>query len=96
MVEERVPDFSLPSFPWKAMLRALVQESHLDLKGIGTPGFDWGICIFCDSEDSHALFDCKVLRAQVQSLAKHGIIWIEREIMRRNDCMEASLCPPTV
>ena len=23
-VEERVPDFSLPLFPWKAMLRALV------------------------------------------------------------------------
>ena len=43
------------------MLRALVQESHLDLKDIGTPGCDWGICSFCDSEDRHALFDCKVL-----------------------------------
>ena len=42
-VEERVLDFSSPSFPWKAMLRALVQESHLDLKGMGTLGFDWGI-----------------------------------------------------
>ena len=60
-VEERVPDFSSTSFPWKAMLRALVQESHHDLKGIGTMGFDWGIYSFCDSEDSHALFDCKVL-----------------------------------
>ncbi|KAL0010912.1 hypothetical protein SO802_006020 [Lithocarpus litseifolius] len=34
IVEERVPDFSLPSFPWKVMLRALVQKSHLDLKGV--------------------------------------------------------------
>ena len=47
------------------MLQALVQESHLDLKGIGTLGFDWGICSFCDSKDSHALFDCKMLQAQV-------------------------------
>ncbi|KAK9997875.1 hypothetical protein SO802_017478 [Lithocarpus litseifolius] len=31
-VEEKVPDFSSSSFPWKAMLRTLVQESHLDLK----------------------------------------------------------------
>ncbi|KAL0004815.1 hypothetical protein SO802_012376 [Lithocarpus litseifolius] len=62
-VKERVPYFSLPSFPWKAMLRALVQESHVDLKGMGTPGIDWGICSFCDSEDSHTLFDCKMLRA---------------------------------
>ncbi|KAL0014013.1 hypothetical protein SO802_001082 [Lithocarpus litseifolius] len=64
-VEERVPDFSSPSLPLKAMLQALVQESHLDLKGVGTPGFDWEICSFCDSEDKHTLFDCKVLRAQV-------------------------------
>ena len=56
-VEEKVPDFSSSSFPWKAMLRALVQKSHLDLKGIGTLEFDLGICSFCDSEDSHALFD---------------------------------------
>ena len=40
IVEERVLDFSSSSFPWKAMLRALVQESHFNLKGIGTPGFD--------------------------------------------------------
>ena len=60
-MEERVSDFSSSSFPWKAMLRALVQESHLDLKGVGTLGFDWGICSFCDSKDSHALFDCGVL-----------------------------------
>ena len=33
-----------------------------------------------------------MLRAQVQSLANHGIIWIEREIVRRDDCMAASLC----
>ena len=76
------------------MLRALVQESHLDLRGIGTSRFDWGICSFYDNEDSHALFYCKVLGAQVQSLAKHGIIWIEREIVRKGDCMVASLCPP--
>jgi len=48
---------------------------------MGTPGFDWGICSFYDSGDSYALFDCKVLQAQVQSLAEHGIIWIEREIV---------------
>ncbi|KAL0009860.1 hypothetical protein SO802_004968 [Lithocarpus litseifolius] len=59
-VKERVSDVSSPSFPWKAMLLALVQESHLDLKGMGNLGFDWGI-FFCDNEDSHALFDCKVL-----------------------------------
>ena len=64
-VEEKVLDFSSPSFPWKAMLRALVQESYLDLKGIGTLGFDWEICSFCDNGDRHVLFDCKVLRAQV-------------------------------
>ncbi|KAK9997934.1 hypothetical protein SO802_017537 [Lithocarpus litseifolius] len=52
-VEERVPDFSSSSFPWK------------------------------DIGDRHALFDCKVLQSQVQSLADRGIIWIEREIMRR-------------
>ena len=76
------------------MLQALVQESHLDLKSMGTPRFDWGIYSFCDSEDSHALFDCNVLRAQMQSLAKRGIIWIEREIMQKGDCMAASSCPP--
>ncbi|XP_030923138.1 uncharacterized protein LOC115950024 [Quercus lobata] len=32
IVKERVLDFSSSSFLWKAMLRALVQESHLDLK----------------------------------------------------------------
>ncbi|KAK9991399.1 hypothetical protein SO802_026384 [Lithocarpus litseifolius] len=69
-VEERVLDFSLPSFPRKAMLQALVQESHLDLKDIGTLSFDWGICSYCDREDSHALFHCKMLRAQVQSLTE--------------------------
>ena len=95
-VEERVPDFSLPLFPWKAMLRALVQESHLDLQGMGTLGFDWGIFSFCDSEDNHALFDCKMLQAQVQRIAKHSIIWIEREIVQKGDCMATSLCPPTV
>ena len=39
-VEERILDFSSLSFPWKAMLQDLVQESHLDLKGIGNPGLD--------------------------------------------------------
>ena len=73
-MEERVPNFSSPSFPWKATLWALVQESYLDIKGIGTSGFDWGICLFCDGKDSHALFDCKALREQVQSLAECGII----------------------
>ena len=62
-VEERVLDFSLPLFLWKVMLRALVQESHLNLKGIGTSKFDWGSYSFCDSKDRHALFNCKVLRA---------------------------------
>jgi len=52
------------------MLQALVQENHLNLKDIGTPGFDWGICSFCDIEDSHALFDYKALQTQVQSLAE--------------------------
>ena len=36
-MEERVPNFSSPSFLWKAMLRALVQESHLDLKRYRNP-----------------------------------------------------------
>ena len=30
----------------------------------------------------------------MQSLAERGIIWIEREIVQRGDCMAASLCPP--
>ena len=88
-VEERVLDFSSPSFPWKAMLLVLVQESHFDLKGMGTPGFDWGLYSFYDNEDSHALFDCKVLQAQVHTLAEHGIISVERE-------MAANLCPLTI
>ena len=75
------------------MLQTLVQKRHLDLKGMGTLGFDWGICLFYESEDSYALFDCKVLRAQVQSLAERGIIWVESEIARRGDNMVASLCP---
>ena len=36
-VQERVPNFSSLSFPWKAMLRALVQESHLYLKRYRNP-----------------------------------------------------------
>jgi len=78
------------------MLQALVQESHLDLKGMGTLRFDWGICSFCDGEDNHTLFNYKVLRAQVYSLAEPGIIWVEREIVQIGDCMAANLCPPTV
>ena len=89
-VGERVLDFCSPSFPWKSMLQTLVQKRHLDLKGMGTLGFDWGICLFYKSEDSYALFDCKVLRAQVQSLAERGIIWVESEIARRGDNMVAS------
>lgn len=34
IVEEKVLDFSSPSFPWKAMLRALAQESHIALENI--------------------------------------------------------------
>ena len=92
-VEERVSNFSSPSFPWNAMLRALVQVGHLDLKGIGTSGFDWGIYSFCDNEDQRALFDSRVLQSQVLSLADHGIIWIERETVRRDDYMATNLCP---
>ena len=40
IVEERIPDFSSPSFPWKAMLRALAQESQLVLENIRAPGFN--------------------------------------------------------
>ena len=36
-----------------------------------------------------------MLRAQVQSLANHGIIWIEREVVQRSDCMAANLYPPS-
>ena len=39
-MEEKVLDFSSPSFPWKSMLQALVQERQLDLKDMGTLGFD--------------------------------------------------------
>ena len=80
-MEERVLDFSPPSFLWKAILRALVQESHLDFKSVETPGFNLGIYSFYDSGDSHALFDYKVLQAQLQSLAECSIIWIEREVV---------------
>lgn len=31
IVKERIPNFSSPSFPWKAMLQALAQESHIVL-----------------------------------------------------------------
>ena len=40
IVEERIPNFSSPSFPWKAMLRALAQESQLVLENIRAPGFN--------------------------------------------------------
>ena len=33
-VEERIPNFSFPSFPWRAMLQALAQESHIALENI--------------------------------------------------------------
>ncbi|KAK9997979.1 hypothetical protein SO802_017582 [Lithocarpus litseifolius] len=89
-MEKRTPDFSLPSFLWKAMLQALVQESHLDLKGMGTPGFDWGIYLSSDDEDSHTLFDCKVLQAQVQSLVEYGIIRIEGKLCEKVATMPSS------
>ena len=44
IVEERIPNFSSSSFPWKAMLWALAQESHIILKNIGALGFDWEVC----------------------------------------------------
>ncbi|KAK9997910.1 hypothetical protein SO802_017513 [Lithocarpus litseifolius] len=74
VVEERVLDFSSPTFPWKAMLRALVRDSHLDLKGMGTPGFDWGICSFCDHKDSYALFDFQVTLTPPSSVDVEEII----------------------
>ena len=39
IVEERIPDFSSISFPWKAMLWAL-EESHIVLENIVALGFD--------------------------------------------------------
>ena len=77
------------------MLQALARESHIVLKNIGAPGFDWEVCSFCDSGDKNTLFDYRVLRAQVQSLADHGIIWIEREVVWKSDYMAANLCPPS-
>ena len=62
-VEEMILDFSSPSFPWKAILWALAQESHIVLENIGAPGFNWEACSFCDNKDRHALFDCTVLKA---------------------------------
>ena len=62
---------------------------------MGALGFDWEVYSFYDSKDKHTLFDYRVLRAQVQSLANHGIIWIKREVGWRNDCMATSLCPPS-
>ena len=69
-------------------------KSHFS-KDIGALGFNWETYSFCDCGDRHAQFDCRVLRAQVQSLVDHGIIWIETEAVRRKDCMEASLCLPS-
>ena len=89
-VEERIPNFS---FPWKATLQALAYKSHIVLENIRAPRFDWEVYLFCDNGDQHALFDCRVLKAQVQSLANHGIIWIEKEVVQRNDCMVVILCP---
>ena len=40
IVEERIPDFSSISFPWKAMLWALAKESHIVLENIVALGFD--------------------------------------------------------
>ena len=64
-MEERIPDFTSPSFPWKAMLRALAQESHIILENIGTLGFNSEVCSFYHNRNQHALFDWRVLMAQV-------------------------------
>ena len=56
------------------MLWALAQEGHTALETVGAPAFDWDIYSFCDIKRKHALFNCEVIRAQVQSLATHGII----------------------
>lgn len=77
------------------MLWALAQESHIVLENIDAPIFNWEVCSLCHNGDKHTLFNCRVLRAQFQSLASHGIIWIEREVVQRNDCMAANLCPPS-
>ena len=92
-MEERILDFSSPSFPLKAMLWALARESHIVLDNIRALGFDWEVCSFYHSKDQHALFGCRVLQAEIQSLADYGIIWIEKEVVWRSDYMVASLCP---
>ena len=93
IVEERIIDFSSPSFPWKDMLWVLAQKSHIALENIRALGFDWEVCSFCNSQNRHALFDCGLVRALVQGLADHGIIWIKREVVQKGDCMATSLCP---
>jgi len=50
-MEERVLDFSPPSFPWKSKLQVQAQESHIVLENIGAPGFDWEIWSFYHSGD---------------------------------------------
>ena len=65
-VKERIPNSSPPSFPWKTMLRALAWESYIVLKNIGALSFDWEVCSFYDSENKQTLFNCRVLKAQVQ------------------------------
>lgn len=54
-------DFLSPSFPWKAMLWALAQQSHIVLKNMRALGFD--LEDSCNCRDRHALFDYGVLRA---------------------------------
>ena len=76
------------------MLQALAEECHIVLENVRALGFDWEICSFCDNGDRYALFDCRVLRVQVKSLAG-GIISIEREVMQRSDCMAAILWSPS-
>ncbi|KAK9996763.1 hypothetical protein SO802_021449 [Lithocarpus litseifolius] len=41
-MEERIPNFSSPLFPWKAMLWALAQESHIVLENITKQPVDSG------------------------------------------------------
>ncbi|KAL0004835.1 hypothetical protein SO802_012396 [Lithocarpus litseifolius] len=68
----------------------------------GAKGHTWEECVHLrlriqdlidNSGDKYILFDCRVLRAQIKSSADRGIIWIQREVIWRSDCMAASLCP---
>ena len=53
------------------MLRALAQESRIILENIGALGFNYKVCSFCDNGDQHALFDCRMLWAQLANGDQH-------------------------